>query len=346
MKKILLTIFLVCTLSFTIVNAQCPIVPYAVVELFTSQGCSYCPPAGEALDSASYYEKISGRNVICIAEHVQYGSSWSDPFMDPQFSNRQYYYCLYTGVPVQGTPESWVNGKLFINANLTPAIVTQHINIQLGSANTPTAGVCLTLQSAPTAPTLSIGYTLSGNTSGANLIVCLTEDSLVTNVTSGENQGTTLHESCVSRKFIVTPITTTTGTINLTPPANCVRANCNIVAYVQNATTMAIRGATKGIDLGNVTTDVPNISLANGFNVYPNPAVNDILVSYINKNMTQDVAFSMMDVSGRIVATEKISNNGNGEYIKNLDLTAFSKGIYIVTLMAENETINKKIIIE
>ncbi|MDP9120716.1 MAG: DUF1223 domain-containing protein, partial [Acidobacteriota bacterium] len=64
-----------------------------VVELFTSQGCSSCPPADRLLSRLAADSRLSGK-VIPLAFHVDYWNSigWSDPFSSPRWSGRQQAY--------------------------------------------------------------------------------------------------------------------------------------------------------------------------------------------------------------------------------------------------------------
>ena len=82
-----------------------------VVELFTSQGCSYCPPADALLHD------LAGReNVIALALHVDYWDyiGWKDAFADPAHTNRQREYALEGNRRSIYTPQMIVNGKTVI----------------------------------------------------------------------------------------------------------------------------------------------------------------------------------------------------------------------------------------
>lgn len=65
--------------------------PFAVVELFTSQGCSSCPPADELLAKTITGAKKSGKKIFALSFHVDYWNrlGWKDPFSSSNFSQRQ-----------------------------------------------------------------------------------------------------------------------------------------------------------------------------------------------------------------------------------------------------------------
>ena len=163
-----------------------------VVELFTSEGCSSCPPADRVLSSLRGNKSLGNAGVIILSEHVDYWNrlGWRDRWSDSQFSKRQSEYASRLHLDSVYTPQMVVDGQAeFVGSDSRRAADT------IANA-AKSAKVAVTLEAADAHDgQISLKAHVDQLPSGAepaDVIIVVTEDGLQSHVTSGENSGNTL----------------------------------------------------------------------------------------------------------------------------------------------------------
>jgi hypothetical protein len=215
--------------------------PVAVVELFTSEGCSSCPPADEVLGEIAA-SGGAGRQVFALSFHVDYWDElgWPDPFADPANTDRQRAYArafrergLYTPQLVVGGREGFVGSDRARARRSVDAALSRPASARVDLAVTARDGAA------------QARYEVAGAPPGARLILALVERSRTVEVRRGENAGRTLRHDNVVRAFqSVSLDDAAAGSVTLaarpgTPPRPDALA---VIGYVQRP-TLEIVGA-------------------------------------------------------------------------------------------------------
>lgn len=173
-----------------------------IVELFTSEGCSSCPPADKILEHLEKSQPVEGAEIIALSEHVDYWNyiGWSDPFSSELFSARQQAYAPVFRNDGVYTPQMVVDGQAeFVGSNLTKAQTAI-----ARAAKLPKADVTLEWMadaksiklkaSVEKLPAISDGDT-------AEVLLAITESNLASQVVRGENAGRRLPHTAVVREL-------------------------------------------------------------------------------------------------------------------------------------------------
>jgi hypothetical protein len=225
-----------------------------VVELFTSEGCSSCPPADKLLSWLGERQPLEGAEIIPLSEHVDYWNrlGWADPFSSPVFSERQRAYSDSLKSEAY-TPQMVVDGKVeFVGSDGNQAL--RAISNELHAAR-------CTVRIEPISPASSSRQNLASfsvqveklppldtNMKGF-VFLAVTENNLQSSVGSGENSGRRLAHTAVVRelkmigKLDTRPDAAFTAQPTVEISNEWKRKNLRAVAFVQLQGSHRILGA-------------------------------------------------------------------------------------------------------
>ena len=171
-----------------------------IVELFTSEGCSSCPPADAMLRQINLKQTSAGQLIVGISEHVTYWNylGWKDPFSSPDFTDRQNVYASRMSPEGPYTPQMVVNGReQFVGGDvnaLQKALWDEarrtHLELNI-------------LSSALSSSGLDVKFSIAGETSRPlDIVAVLTDDADRSTVLRGENGGRLLQHVSVARSLV------------------------------------------------------------------------------------------------------------------------------------------------
>lgn len=215
--------------------------PIAVVELFTSQGCSSCPPADILLAQTIEKAKKEGRNIFALSYHVDYWNrlGWKDPFSDKIYSQRQKDYVTSMKLDGVYTPQMVVNGSnQFVGSDNNS--LTQFVARALQIKATVYFKT-LKVTSGEGKP-IKVQYELEGDFAGATINFALVSLIETTVIKRGENTGRTLQNENVVRQWR-NKMANAAGEIELDNEPGYTSNNSAIVAFVQEEKSLKIIGA-------------------------------------------------------------------------------------------------------
>ena len=207
-----------------------------VVELFSSEGCSSCPPADTLLARLDRDQPIAGVEVVALEMHVDYWNrlGWTDPFSQAAFSARQRVHAY----------------AMSSNRIYTPQMVVDGRDELIGSS---TSGARLAIERAGRAPHLAVklgrrgdDVTIDVGPAPASEGVChamiaTTERGLRTRVTAGENSGETLAHGPVVRTLRYVADLGVRGLVTQVRQPD--RAGTRVVVFVEGRDSLHVLGA-------------------------------------------------------------------------------------------------------
>lgn len=215
--------------------------PVVVLELFTSQGCSSCPPADKALQDLTQQATRAGRAVYGLSFHVDYWDrlGWRDPFSAKQFTDRQRQYDRALNTQTY-TPQLIINGRQDVIGSQRGRIeqAIQAIQKQPASAFVGVDGSI-----TRDVKQMTIKYTLSA-AGPYRVNVALVQKEARTAVKNGENGGRTLVNTNVVRQFKTINEPDMSGNVTFPIPNDLTSEQMDVLVYVQRTDNQQIVGAT------------------------------------------------------------------------------------------------------
>jgi len=215
-----------------------------IVELFTSEGCSSCPPADELLSRLDREQPVPGVEVIPLEEHVDYwdGLGWRDPFSSHAMTTRQSDYGRQLHVADIYTPQAVVGGQLQVlgsDARQLRDGIAQ-------AAKSAKATVEVEFQSASIAK-VKVDK-IPSDAGLCDVMMAVTENKLESSVVGGENNGRRLAHTGVVRSLAALGRADSSSpavfSMHLRFSPQWKRDNLRYVVFVQDRTTRKILGAT------------------------------------------------------------------------------------------------------
>jgi hypothetical protein len=237
-----------------------PPVP-VLVELFTSEGCSDCPPADGVLEKFTSGQPIGGAEIIGLGEHVDYWDrlGWKDRFSSAALTHRQQQYqarfhtdSIYTPqMVVDGTAQVVGSDENAARRAIERALASPHGVVRLTVDEVARGSQPRDHRPEPRSLQVTVSVTAlppAGGDDRADIVVAVTEDHLRSDVKRGENHGRVLTHAAVVRHMVTIGQASMRGTssasaeIPLSPDWQ--RDRVKLVAFVQEQRGRAILAST------------------------------------------------------------------------------------------------------
>jgi hypothetical protein len=176
-----------------------------LVELFTSEGCSSCPPADALLEKLDRSQPVNGAELIVLSEHVDYWNDigWKDPYSSHEYSERQRAYAARFGRGRVYTPQMVIDGHFeLVGSDERGAIAAVEneakfvkVPLNLSAVLFDSSNkLSMHVEAGPLGPSTA-AYS-------AGLFVAVADDSDESQVSRGENAGRTLKHVAVLRSLV------------------------------------------------------------------------------------------------------------------------------------------------
>jgi len=212
-----------------------------LIELFTSEGCSSCPPADDILSDLVAHQPVANAHIVALGEHVDYWNDlgWTDPFSTAQFTSRQSEFGESLRQSSIFTPELVIDGEAQVVGSDRRAALSAIAQ----AASSPSVPIALAWNADGL---LSVSIAPSTLARSEEVWLAVTEDGLESHVARGENAGRTLKHVAVTRRLAKIGVTKPDG--SFTQPVSVIfdrtwsRAASHIVVFAQSPASRRING--------------------------------------------------------------------------------------------------------
>jgi hypothetical protein len=204
----------------------------ALVELYTSEGCSSCPPADRWLSELA---TRGDKRVVPLAFHVSYWDyiGWKDRFADARYTERQREVAQAQGASMVYTPQVMIGGQDFRRWSSPGAVDRAIDEIAKSPSQARIAIASRPVGEAGIDGNASLQSTAKSR--GVVLFVALTQDGLSSKVTAGENRGENLRHHAVVRDLAI--VAASDGAFHFAPRPDWDLAHMSLVAFAQDSAT-------------------------------------------------------------------------------------------------------------
>lgn len=223
-----------------------------VAELFTSEGCSSCPPADEILSRLVQQQPVPNVTVLGLSENVDYWNrlGWADPFSSPAFSERQSEYAarVFRSSGVY-TPQIIIDGSLEEVGSHAKGVYRKIAQ----AAQVPKAIVNVVADLPPATTALQIGIKVDVPPEiivreASDLVIAVAEDNLASDVRRGENDGKRLKHSGVVRRLLTVGTLMAqarrwSGTTSVAITPEWKAADLKVIGFLQEQQSRRVVGA-------------------------------------------------------------------------------------------------------
>lgn len=214
---------------------------FALVELFTSEGCSSCPPADQLM--AKLQNETKDKNVYFLAYHVDYWDrlGWKDQFSANEFTLRQQQYQNWLNLHVMYTPQFIINGmtefagynEAALSKKISDALaIKQNFNLEL-TAKTDDKN------------SIIVHFKTNQVQKNTNLFIAIIQKEAISKVVRGENKGSTLHHVQIVRALKSFILNEKENNLTIAKPSDFNSKSWEVIGFIQNTSTGKIFATAK-----------------------------------------------------------------------------------------------------